>query len=86
MIVAETERLVHVLLDKDDTIIECNALRRKYHLLNQITEEVESFEESGVFPENVEFIETTTDVGWYGRKCRKALRDEVKIGRQDSLK
>ena len=77
LLVAETERLVHVLLDEEDTIIECSALRRKYHLLEQITEEIEAFEESGIFPENIEFVEMKTDIGWYGRRCRKTLRDQV---------
>ena len=77
LLVAETERLVHVLLDEEDTIIECSALRRKYHLLEQITEEIEAFEESGIFPENIEFVEMKTDIGWDGRRCRKTMRDQV---------
>jgi len=80
LIVAETERLVHILFDEDETILECSALRRKYHLLEQISEEVEQFEESGVFPENVEFLEMKTDVGWYGRRGRKTVRDQLRAG------
>ena len=73
---------MHLLMDESDMMLECSALRRKHHLLDQISEEIEQFEESGVFPENVEFIEMKTDVGWYGRKCRKTMRDQVdyKIG------
>jgi len=78
LVVAEEERLLHILMDEDDTMLECSALRRKHHLLDQITEEIVQFEESGVFPEDVEFIEMKTDVGWYGRKCRKTMRDQLR--------
>ena len=37
------------------------------------------FEESGEFPSDVEFVELETDVGWYGRQCRKRIRDQVRF-------
>ena len=38
---------------------------------------VEAYEESGEFPGDVEFVELETDVGWYGRQCRRRLRNQV---------
>lgn len=40
--------------------------------------QVEAFEETGEFPSDVEFVELETDVGWYGRQCRKRIRDQVR--------
>ena len=40
-------------------------------------DQVEAYEETGEFPPDVEFVELQTDVGWYGRQCRKRLRDQV---------
>ena len=40
-------------------------------------DQVEAYEETGEFPSDVEFVELQTDVGWYGRQCRKRLRDQV---------
>ena len=38
---------------------------------------MEAYEETGEFPSDVEFVELETDVGWYGRQCRKNIRDQV---------
>ena len=38
---------------------------------------MEAFEETGEFPSDVDFVELETDVGWYGRQCRKKIRDQV---------
>ena len=55
-------------------------LRQK---LNQSQiEQVEAFEETGEFPPEVEFVELQTDVGWYGRQCRKRIRDQVRCWRR----
>ena len=43
-------------------------------------DQVEAYEETGEFPSDVEFVELQTDVGWYGRQCRKRLRDQVILG------
>ena len=40
--------------------------------------EVARFEETGVMPSNVVYEEQTVDVGWYGRYCRKYLRDQLR--------
>jgi len=80
VVVAEQERVVQVVVGPSGTILDCVAGRRKYHLLEALMAEVEAFEESGEFPMDVEFVEVETDVGWYGRQCRRSLRNELRDG------
>jgi len=77
IIIAEEERLVHFLF-QDDDIVECTAAKRISHLLEHLMAEVERFEETGVMPENVTYVENNVDVGWYGRYCRKFMRDQLR--------
>ena len=58
--------------------MDCQAARRKYHLLENLMGEIERFESSGSLPDNVEYLEQRLDVGWYGRRCRKVRRDQLR--------
>jgi len=78
VVLAEQERLVHVVLNAGSMIVDCQAGRRKYEVLENLMAEVEAFEETGEFPFDVDFVELETDVGWYGRQCRKKIRDQVR--------
>ena len=69
MVLAEEERLVHLLLTEHDDILECSAQKRIQHLLDHLMAEVASFEDTGVMPPNVTYAEQTVDVGWYGDTC-----------------
>ena len=40
--------------------------------------EVERFEVTGELPEKVKYLEQRLDVGWYGRRCRKVRRDQLR--------
>ena len=66
---AEEERLVHLLLTEDDEILECSAQKRVQHLLDHLMAEVASLEDTGVMPPNVTNAEQKVDVGWYGDTC-----------------
>ena len=86
LILAEEERIVQFLLDPEDNIVDCMAARRKYHLLESLISEVEIYEETGHLGENVTYVEQEVDVGWYGRRCRKTKRDQlrdVELGQSD---
>jgi len=76
--VAEEERLVHFLFDENDNIIECSASKRIQYLLDHLMAEVARFEETSVMPDNVIYNEPTVDVGWYGRYCRRWMRDHLR--------
>jgi len=78
VVLAEQDRLVHVVLDSGSMIVDCQAGRRKYEVLENLMAEVEAYEETGEFPSDVEFVELETDVGWYGRQCRKKIRDQLR--------
>jgi len=86
VVLAEQGRLVHIVVNSGGMIVDCQAGRRKYDILENLMTEVEAFEESGEFPSEVEFVELQTDVGWYGRQCRKSVRDQLRsIELGDSL-
>ena len=70
--------MVHFLFDKNDNIIECVASKRIQYLLDHLMAEVARFEETGVMPDNVIYAEPTVDVGWYGRYCRRWMRDQLR--------
>ena len=90
---AEAERVVQAVVGASGTILDCVAGRRKYDMLDSLSQEVgslaarwrrhsllrqiDAFEESGVLPPGVELLELETDVGWYGRHCRRTLRNQV---------
>jgi len=78
VVVAEEERLVHFLFDENDNIIECSASKRIQYLLDHLMAEVARFEETSVMPDNVIYAEPTVDVGWYGRYCRRWMRDQLR--------
>jgi len=78
VVLAEQDRLVHIVLNSGNMIVDCQAGRRKYDVLENLMAEVEAYEETGEFPSDVEFVELQTDVGWYGRQCRKRLRDQLR--------
>jgi len=78
VVLAEQDRLVHIVLNSGGVIVDCQAGRRKYDVLDNLMAEVEAFEETGEFPSEVEFVELQTDVGWYGRQCRKRIRDQLR--------
>jgi len=78
VVLAEQDRLVHIVLGSGNMIVDCQAGRRKYDVLENLMAEVEAYEETGEFPSDVEFVELQTDVGWYGRQCRKRLRDQLR--------
>ena len=40
--------------------------------------EVQMYEETGQLPEHVTYLEQRLDVGWYGRRCRKTKRDQLR--------
>ena len=58
--------------------MDCLAARRKYHLLENLMGEIERFELTGLLPDNVKYLEQRLDVGWYGRRCRKVKRDQLR--------
>ena len=58
--------------------MDCQAVRRKYHLLENLNGEIERWEQSGELPDNVTYLEQRLDVGWYGRRCRKVRRDQLR--------
>ena len=78
LILAEEERIVQFVLTEEDEIVDCLAARRKFHLLENLMEEIERFELTGLPPDNVEYVEQRLDVGWYGRRCRKVKRDQLR--------
>ena len=75
LVLAEQERVVHLLLTGRDTVLDCTAVRRRPALLEGLLQEVEAAEESGVWPAGVDWAELSIDLGWYGRRGRKAVRD-----------
>jgi len=70
----DMERIVSLLMDGKD-IVDCLALRRKQWALDSITGEAEDIEQTGKIPDGLEIHDERLDVGWYGRQCRKQLRD-----------
>ena len=58
--------------------MDCLAARRKYHLVENLMAEIERFELTGELPHNVQYVEQRLDVGWYGRRCRKVRRDQLR--------
>jgi len=77
LVLAEQERIVQMVLSEEGTILDCVALRRKYHILDNLLAEVDDMEETGEFAADVEFLELETDVGWYGRQCRRIQRNQL---------
>jgi len=78
VILAEEERLVQILFDSEDNIVDCRAEKRISHLLEHLMSEVGRWEETGVMPRSVVYSEQSVDVGWYGRYCRRHIRNQLR--------
>jgi len=77
VIMANPDKLVqfHYL---DDFLVDCIARRRVDFLLENLVSESDWAEETLHLPENIQYIETETDLGWFGRFCRKFIRDKLR--------
>jgi len=78
MLADPNENVVQLLLEEDGRIVDCAARKRAKYALENLVEESETAEEKLNLPHGVQYLEIESDINWYGKYCRRYIRNKLR--------